>query len=63
MSDEEFWGIVAFQFIPKVFSGIEVRALYRPHEFFNSRLTETYLYGAHIVHRGTVPVKENDKAI
>ncbi|MCJ8741355.1 hypothetical protein PDJAM_G00069720 [Pangasius djambal] len=43
-----------FQFIPKVFSGVEVRALCRTLEFFHSNLHTPCLHGARFVHRGIV---------
>ncbi|MCJ8749761.1 hypothetical protein PDJAM_G00180000 [Pangasius djambal] len=41
-----------FQFIPKVFSGVEVRALCRTLEFFHFNL------GARFVHRGIVMLEQ-----
>jgi hypothetical protein len=35
----------AFQFIPKVFDGVEVRALCRPVKFFHTNLNQSFLYG------------------
>ncbi|MCJ8739726.1 hypothetical protein PDJAM_G00050400 [Pangasius djambal] len=46
-----------FQFIPKVFSGVEVRALCRTLEFFHSNLHTPCLHGARFVHRGIVMLK------
>ena len=34
----------AFQFIPKVFDGVEVRALCRPVKFFHTDLNKPVLY-------------------
>ncbi|MCI4382982.1 hypothetical protein PGIGA_G00021130 [Pangasianodon gigas] len=39
-----------FQFIPKVFSGVEVRALCRTLEFFHSNLNTPCLHEARFVH-------------
>ncbi|MCI4392257.1 hypothetical protein PGIGA_G00144020, partial [Pangasianodon gigas] len=47
-----------FQFIPKVFSGVEVRALYRTLEFFHSNLHTPCLHGARFVHRGIVMLEQ-----
>lgn len=53
------------QFIPKVFSAVQVRALCRTFEFFDSKLDKPCLRGAHFVHRGMVTlevsVKGNNK--
>lgn len=35
MLDEEAWGAVAFQVIPEVFGGVEVRALRRTLKLFH----------------------------
>ena len=48
----------AFQFIPKVFEGVEVRALCRPVKFFHTDLDKPYLYGPHFVHRGIIMLKQ-----
>ena len=40
----------AFQFIPKVFNGVEVRALCRSVTFFHNDLSKSFLYGSHFVH-------------
>ncbi|MCJ8730323.1 hypothetical protein PDJAM_G00183060 [Pangasius djambal] len=42
----------ALRFIPKVLSGVEVRALCRTLEFFHSSLGKPCLHGARFVHRG-----------
>jgi hypothetical protein len=34
----------AFQFIPKVFNGVEVRALFKPVKLFNKNLDKPFLY-------------------
>ncbi|MCI4377832.1 hypothetical protein PGIGA_G00208400 [Pangasianodon gigas] len=47
-----------FQFIPKVFSGVEVRALCRTLEFFHSNLNTPCLHGARFVHRGIVMLEQ-----
>ena len=39
----------AFQFIQKVFDGVEVRALCRPVKFFHTDLNKPFLYGPRIV--------------
>ena len=44
----------AFQFIPKVFDGIEARALCRPVKFFHADLDKPFLYRSCFVHRGIV---------
>ncbi|MCJ8742121.1 hypothetical protein PDJAM_G00078520 [Pangasius djambal] len=46
------------QFIPKVFSGVEVRALCRTLEFFHSNLHTPCLHGARFVHRGIVMLEQ-----
>ena len=48
----------AFQFIPKTFDEVEVRALCRPVTFFHTDLKNTFLYGPHFVHRGIVMLKQ-----
>jgi hypothetical protein len=35
----------AFQFIPKVFDGVEIKALCRPVKFFHTDLNKLFLYG------------------
>ena len=35
----------AFQFIPKVFNGVEARALCRPVKFYHTNLEKPFLYG------------------
>ena len=40
----------AFQFIPKSFDGVEVRALCRPVKFFHTNLNKPFLYGPRFVH-------------
>ena len=59
-----FWPICpgvqsAFQFIPKVFGGVEVRALCRPVKFFHTELNKPFLYGTRFVHRGIVLLKQD----
>ena len=43
-----------FQFIPKVFDKVKVRALCRPVKFFYTDLDKPFLYGLCFVHRGIV---------
>ncbi|MCJ8748396.1 hypothetical protein PDJAM_G00164290 [Pangasius djambal] len=50
-----------FQFIPKVFSGVEVRALCRTLEFFHSNLHTPCLHGARFVHRGVVMLEQSER--
>ena len=47
-----------FQFIPKVFDGVEVRTLCRPIKFFYTNLDKPFLYGSHFVHGGIVMLKQ-----
>lgn len=47
-----------FQFISKVFSRIEVRALFRTLEFLKTKLIKPYLYGAGFVPRDTVMLEK-----
>ena len=47
-----------FQFIPKVFDGVEVRALCRPVKFFHSDLDKPFLYVPRVVHWGIVMLKQ-----
>ena len=47
-----------FQFIPKVFDGGEVKALYRPVKFFNTDLDKPFLYVPRFGHRGIVMLKQ-----
>ena len=44
----------AFQFIPKLFDGVEVRALWRPVKFFQPDLDKAFLCGTRFVHGGIV---------
>ena len=48
----------AFQFIQKVFDGVEVRALCRPVKFFHTDLDKPFLHGPHFVHGEIVMLKE-----
>jgi hypothetical protein len=47
----------AFKFVPKVFDGVEVSALFRPVKFFHTDLDKPFLYGPLFVHRGHCHVK------
>ena len=47
-----------FQFIPKVFDGLEVRALCRPVKFFHTDLNKLFLCGPRFVHGGTVMLNQ-----
>jgi hypothetical protein len=42
-----------FKFIPKVFNGVDVRALCRPVKFFHSDLHKPFLYGTSLCHAET----------
>ena len=42
----------AFQFIPKVFDGVEVRALCKPVKLFHTDLDKPFLHGPRFVHGG-----------
>ena len=48
----------AFQFILKLFDGVEVRALSRPVKFFHTDLDKPLLYGPRFVHGGIVMLKQ-----
>ena len=49
------WGSQStFQFIPKVFDGVEVRDLCKPVKFFHTNLDKPFLYGPRFVHGGIV---------
>ena len=48
----------AIQLIPKVFDGVEVRALCRPVKFFHTDLDKPFLYGPCFVHGGIVMLKQ-----
>jgi hypothetical protein len=48
----------AFQFIPKMFDGVETRALCRPVKFFHTDLDKPFLYRPRFVHRGIVILKQ-----
>jgi hypothetical protein len=52
----------AFQLIPKVYDGVEVRALCRPVKFFHTNLDKPFLYGPCFVHMGIVMLKQ-DRAL
>ena len=47
-----------FQFIPKVFDGIEVRALCRSVKFFHTGLDKPFPHGPSFVHGGVVMLKQ-----
>ena len=49
---------LAFQFIPKVFNGVEGRPLCRPVKFFHTDLDKPFLYGPRFVQRGIVMLKQ-----
>ena len=49
---------LAFQFVPKVFDGVEVRVHCRLVKFFHTNLDESFLYGPCFVHRGFVLLKQ-----
>ena len=49
---------LVFQFILKVFDGVEVRALCRPVKFFHNDLNKPLLYGPRFVHGGIVMLKQ-----
>ena len=44
--------------MPKVFDGVEVRALCRPVKFFHTDLDKSFLYEPHFVHGGIVMLKQ-----
>ena len=48
----------AFQFIPKVFDGVEVRVLCRPVKFFHTDLDKPFLYEPRFMHGGIVMLKQ-----
>ena len=48
----------AFQLIPKVSDGVEVRALCMPVKFFHTDLDKPFLYGPRFVHRGIMLKQE-----
>ena len=48
----------AFQLIPKVLIGVEVRSLCRPVKFFLIDLDKKCLYGPRFVHRGIAMLKQ-----
>ena len=45
-------GDLAFKFIPKVFDGVEVRALCKPVKFFHTDLDKPFLFGPRFVQQG-----------
>jgi hypothetical protein len=49
---------LVFQFIPKVFDGVEVRALCRPVKFFLTDLDKPFMYGPRFVPEATVMLKQ-----
>ena len=49
---------LAFQFLPKVLDGVEVRALCRPVKFFHNDLDKPFLYGPRFVHGGIAMLKQ-----
>ena len=50
MLDEKAWLTVNLQFIPKVFSRVEVKALCIPLDFLHTELINPCLYGPTFVH-------------
>ena len=54
-------GRPAFKCIPKVFDGVEVRALCRPVKFFHRDLDKPFLYGPRFVH-GIIVMLEQERA-
>ena len=57
------WAIKAgsqstFQFIPKMFDGVEVRAMCRPVKFFHNDLDKSFLIGPHFAHGCIVMLKQ-----
>ena len=48
----------AFQFIPKVFDRVEVRALCMPVMYFHNDLDKPFLYGPSFVQGGIVMLKQ-----
>ena len=48
----------AFQFVPKVFDGVEVRALCRLVKIFHTDLDKPFLYGPLFVHGGMFMLKQ-----
>ena len=48
---------LAFQFIPKMFGGVEVKALCRPDKFFHTDLDKAFLYGPQFVQGGIAMLK------
>jgi hypothetical protein len=47
-----------FQFIPKVFDVVEVRAMCRSVKFFHTEFDKPFLYGPRFVHGGIVKLKQ-----
>ena len=52
MLGDKAWLVVVFQFIPKVFDGVEVRVLCRPVKFFHTDLDKPFLHVPRFVHGG-----------
>lgn len=52
--NEKSWLAIDFQFIPKVFSGVEVNTRCRLLGFLHTKFIKPCVYGPHFVHRGTV---------
>lgn len=46
------------QFIPEVFSGVKIRVLFRPLEFFHVNNEEPRPYENCLVHRGIVGLEQ-----
>ena len=51
----------AFQFIPNLFDGVEVKALCRPVKFFHTDLNKPFLYGPRFV-PGRIDMLKQERA-
>lgn len=49
---------LAFQCIPKVFRGVELRALCRPLDFFHTYLDKPCLCGPLFIYRGIIMLED-----
>jgi hypothetical protein len=47
-----------FQYISKVFDGVEVRVLCRPVKFFHTNIDKPFLYGPRFIHDSIVMLKQ-----
>ncbi len=63
MLADKAWRVCAFQFIPKVLGGAEVRTQCRQIKFFHTKLGKQFLYEAGFVSCGTVSIIKKNTVV